>query len=282
MKPIPHVRPAKALLFLSILSLTHLSHAENGPAKAEYIPQRMDDIAWENDRIAHRIYGPKLEPTGSGIDVWVKSTRQPIIDEWYKRGDYHMDHGEGLDFYDVGHSRGCGGLGIWDGNQLYVSGHWATYKINQSGGQTASFTVTYAPWEIEGGHHVSETRTFTLAAGTNLTRLDSTLTSDLPDLTIGIGITKRHGGEVYRDAAKGILAYWQPPHPEHGTIGCGVIVDPKSVVGFAEDKLNYLILVRVKAGEPWSYREGACWDHGLDFHTFTEWKNYLNQQAEGK
>lgn len=47
-------------------------------AQAKYIPQRMDDIAWENDRIAHRIYCPALavkKPTGSGIDVWVKLVR---------------------------------------------------------------------------------------------------------------------------------------------------------------------------------------------------------------
>ena len=52
--------------------------AADGIAQAKYIPKRMDEIAWENDRIAHRIYGPALamkEPTGSGIDVWVKSVR---------------------------------------------------------------------------------------------------------------------------------------------------------------------------------------------------------------
>src|SRR5450432_3529885 len=27
---------------------------------ARYIPERFDDFAWENDRIAHRIYGPTL------------------------------------------------------------------------------------------------------------------------------------------------------------------------------------------------------------------------------
>ncbi|MDP4238180.1 MAG: sialate O-acetylesterase [Bacteroidota bacterium] len=45
-------------------------------AHAQYTPQRKDDVAWENDRMAFRLYGPvleKTEPTGSGIDVWVKS-----------------------------------------------------------------------------------------------------------------------------------------------------------------------------------------------------------------
>ena len=255
-------------------------------AQAKYIPQRLDDIAWENDRIAHRIYGPALEksePTGSGIDVWVKSTRQPIIDEWYKRGDYHEDHGDGLDFYDVGHSRGCGGLGIWDGQTLHNSGHWASYQITEPGpGPEASFTVKYAPWAVQDGKTVSETRTFTTKAGSNLDRLESTFTSDLPELTVGIGIAKKAGGELYQDKDKGILAYWMPDDPKHGRVGCGVVVDPAMVVGFAQDKLNNLILVRVKTGVPWTYRAGACWSRGLDFHSFDDWKSYLIQQAQTK
>ena len=258
-----------------------------GPAQVKYIPQRLDDIAWENDRIAHRIYGPALEKksfTGSGIDVWVKSTRNYIIDEWYKRGDYHLDRGDGLDFYDVGHSRGCGGLGIWDGTQLYTSGHWVSYEIKDTGPQRAVWTLKYAPWNIQGGKQVSEDRTMSLEPGTNLTRLESTLTSDLPELTVGIGIAKRKGpgGDLDQDKEKGIMCYWQPPDPVHGVIGCAVIVNPADVVGFAEDKLNYLILIKVKPGVPFVYRAGACWSKGLDFHTADDWKNYIIQQAAAK
>jgi hypothetical protein len=79
-------------------------------ACARFVPQAFDDVAWENDRIAFRVYGPALEKeqkTGSGIDVWVKSTHQLVIDRWYKSDDYRRDHGEGLDFYSVGEGRGC-------------------------------------------------------------------------------------------------------------------------------------------------------------------------------
>ena len=37
-------------------------------------PERVDDIAWENDRTAYRLYGPALQRSGEkayGIDVWV-------------------------------------------------------------------------------------------------------------------------------------------------------------------------------------------------------------------
>jgi hypothetical protein len=247
-------------------------------ALVRFVPQRLDDIAWENDRIAYRIYGPALEKsdfTGSGIDVWVKSVRYPVVDKWYKSGKYHDDFGEGLDFYGVGHSRGCGGLGIWDGKTLSTSGHWVSYKINKTDGRRAVFTVNYSPYKLPDGHQVSEQRIITLENGTNLNRIKCVFTSNLKELVIGIGIAKIKGGELYQDKGKGILAFWPPENGEHGRIGCGVIVYAKDIVGFIEDKLNYLLLVNVKPGKPFIYYTGACWSKGIDFTSFADWKNEL-------
>ena len=212
-------------------------------AQVKYIPQRKDDIAWENDRIAHRIYGPALEksePTGSGIDVWVKSVRYPVIEKWYQSGYYHEDAGEGLDFYNVGKSRGCGGLGIWDGKILTVSGAWESYEIIETGGERAVFVVSYAPWKLSNGHEVSEKRTFTVTNGSNLTVCESTLRSDAPELVVGIGIAKRKDGELYHNKESGVMAFWQSENLKNGYIGLGVIVPPQQIVGFAEDGLNNL------------------------------------------
>ena len=46
----------------------------DGPCFARFVPERMDDFAWENDRIGFRVFGPALslvEETGNGVDVWV-------------------------------------------------------------------------------------------------------------------------------------------------------------------------------------------------------------------
>ena len=250
-------------------------------AYARFIPERMDDLAWENDRIAHRIYGPALqhnpkEHSGSGIDVWVKKVRQPVVNEWYRSGKYHKDRGTGLDFYEVGHSRGDGGLGVWDDGKLYCSKDFTDYKILDLGKDACGFTLAYAPWDAN-GRSVWEHRTDTLKAGSNMDRIESTLDSDKPgEIIVGIGLAKRDGagGHVLRDKDRGILAYWQPPE-KSGTIGVGVIVDPASIVRFDEDKLNYLVLVRATAGKPFVYHAGACWDRGLDFHTADQWEQYL-------
>ena len=47
---------------------------------------RKDDIAWENDRCAYRVYGPALQRTGErsfGTDVWVKNTPETVVYERY-------------------------------------------------------------------------------------------------------------------------------------------------------------------------------------------------------
>ena len=256
-------------------------------AVAMLAPYRYDDILWENDRTAHRIYGRALEaaepPSSSGIDVWVKNVRWPFMDRQLRTGKQHEFHGEGLDFYDVHLTRGAGGLGIWEDNKLWVSRNWRSYQILKNGPDVASFKVDYAPWPVDVGRKVWETRTFTLPLGTNFTRLVSTISSDKPGpLIVGIGITKRKGpsgsGVFTQDAAAGRVSYWEPTDPVKGTMGIAVMVDPKAVIEVRQDFENYLVLVKVEPGKPFVYYMGAAWDKGLDFHDRAGWETYVRDQ----
>jgi len=257
-------------------------------AVARFAPDRLDDLLWENDRVAHRIYGPTLEareaPSGSGIDVWAKRVRYPFMDRQLKFPNYHVDRGEGLDYYDVGRGRGAGGLGIWYDNKLWTSRNFSTYQIEKTGGDEARFSVTYRPWPVDVVRTVSETREFSLPLGSNFTRMTSTLTSnsDAP-LIVAIGISKRSNdngrGFVTRDAAHGRLMFWEPENPEHGSLGIALAVDPATVEGFTEDADNYLILVRVTPGQPFTYYMGSAWDRGLDFATRSAWEDFVANQS---
>ncbi len=83
-------------------------------AFARYVPERLDDFAWENDKIGHRTYGPALAAPAdgaakevlvtNGLDIWCKRVSYPIVDRWYNKGHdhYHKDEGEGMDTYNVG------------------------------------------------------------------------------------------------------------------------------------------------------------------------------------
>ncbi len=257
-------------------------------AVARFAPDRLDDLLWENDRVAHRIYGPALEgrepPSGSGIDVWAKRVRYPFMDRQLKFPNYHVDRGEGLDYYDVGRGRGAGGLGVWYDNKLWTSRNFSTHAITRTGGDEARFSVTYRPWPVDVVRNVWETRAFSLPLGSNFTRMTSTLNSnsDAP-LIVGIGISKRRNangaGFVTRDAASGRMMFWEPEDPEHGSLGIAVVADPSMVEGFAEDADNYLMLVRVTPGRPFVYYMGSAWSRGLDFSDRRSWEAFAADQA---
>lgn len=250
-------------------------------------PYRYNDILWENDRTAHRIYSRDLEkaepPSTSGIDAWGKSVRWPYMDRQLKTGDQHANHGEGLDFYDVGTARGAGGLGIWRDNKLWTSRNWAAWKLIQNGPDVASFSVDYAPWPVDVDRKVWETRVFSLPMGTNFTRMVSTISSDKPGpLVVGIGISKRKrasGAGLFRkDLTPGRVTFWEPADPDKGAMAIALMVDPKSVVEVRQDFDNYLVLVRVEPGKPFVYYMGAAWDKGLDFHNAADWDAYVAAQ----
>ena len=269
----------------TIAPLTPPTAAEQRPrAVARFAPDRLDDLLWENDRVAHRIYGPALEareaPSGSGIDVWAKRVRYPFMDRQLKFPNYHTDRGEGLDYYDVGRGRGAGGLGVWYDNKLWTSRNFSTYRIEETGGDEARFSVDYRPWPVDVARRVWETREFSLPMGSNFTRMTSTLNSDTTEpLIVGIGISKRANdngsGFVTRDAEHGRLTFWEPENPEHGSIGIAILVDPAMVEGFTQDADNYLILVRVTPGQPFTYYMGSAWDGGLDFKTRQAWESFV-------
>ena len=257
-------------------------------ASVALAPYRFDDLLWENDRIAHRIYGRALEteqpPSSSGIDAWGKNVRWPFMERQLHTGDQHNYHGEGLDFFEVGTTRGSGGLGIWYDNKLWVSRNYRSYRILQNGPDVAKFEVSYAPWPVDVVRTVSETRRFALPMGTNFTRMVSAIASNKPgELIVGIGINKRAtslepDGKFEMNRATGRAVWWGKEDPVKGSMGVAIMVDPASVAGVTEDFDNYLILIRVTPGRPFVYYEGAAWSKGLDFHSKAEWQAYVDAQ----
>lgn len=267
--------------------------AEEQKARAAVVVAgyRYDDLLWENDRIAFRIYGRALEqaepPSSSGIDAWGKRVRWPWMDRQLRTGDQHSDHGEGLDFYNVGTGRGIGGLGIWHDNKLWTSRNYVRPRIHTAGPAVADFAVDYDSWPVDTLRSVSETRRFTLPTGTNFTRLTSTIASSSDaGMIVGIGISKRpvNGGklgEIKKDLAAARLTWWGPADGDKGRMAAAVIVDPTAFAGFAEDADNYLILVRVRPGKPFVYYSGAAWDGGGDFANRDAWQAYVDAQRPG-
>jgi hypothetical protein len=267
-------------------------------AHARYVQERLDDFAWENDRIAHRIYGQALAapaPPGSGkevlqtsgIDIWFKRVDYPIIDRWYNKGHdhYHKDEGEGLDMYNVG-SRGCGGTGIWAGGKLYTSGNYKNWKVLANGPVRAVFEISYDSWDA-GGVTVSEVKRFTVDAGHQLDQVESTFSfSGEERLTVAVGLNKtpankKHDPQiaVSRGQQDGTLLQWISLNasPANGAYGTAVVLPGAS--GFTEDAGNELALASVEPGKPLRYYVGAAWDKAGRIASQEAWRAYVTAAA---
>ncbi|RPI25089.1 MAG: DUF4861 domain-containing protein [Acidobacteria bacterium] len=261
----------------------HLTN-EQFKAYGRFVRERFDDFAWENDRVAHRMYGPALETwqneplTSSTVDIWCKRVRKLVINDWYMVDNYHADTGEGADFYSAGKSRGCGGSGIWEGGKLYTARNFMGSRVLANGPIRVVFELDYGAW-VANGRRIAETKRISLDAGQNLSRFESHyLMAGQSDLTIAAGIKRNPGSTVKVEKGQGWLRTWEPIK-DNGNVGCGIIADPASVVDSTEDDLNYLLVIRGPGGMPFSYYAGFGWDKSGDFSGVEAWEAYLSQFA---
>ncbi|MGA2138796.1 MAG: DUF4861 family protein [Verrucomicrobiia bacterium] len=257
-------------------------------AYGRFVRERFDDFAWENDRIAHRMYGKALETwageplTSSSVDVWSKRVPYMVIDGWYMAADYHVDHGEGLDDYSAGATRGCGGNGLWAADKLWVSRNFVNSRVLADGPIRVVFELDYEPFDVNGAK-VAEVKRITLDAGGNLDHFQSFYKpqGDSKSLVCGIGIKKVADAKKDFNAERGSLCIWEPMEKNQGMQGIALIVDPKALQKEAEDRQNNLLLVKAGADNSVSYWAGFFWNKSGQFPGYDAWKSYVDQFSQG-
>jgi Domain of unknown function (DUF4861) len=249
--------------------------------------ERKDDFAWENQFVAYRIYGPALQATGeitSGIDVWSKRVKNFVIDTFYKRDaegqrtknpalSYHKDNGQGLDSYEVGPSRGCGGTAVFADGKLFTSKNYTSLKQLSTGPIRFSFEVTYAPWDGN-GVEVTETKRITLDAGSRLNRIDSTYTfAGGPTIDVAAGLAVHKGADPEQLEDGRALSVWDTPQdPTAGRIATGMVSldDHRSTIAAGHASMVFT----VKSGQTFHYAAGSGWSKA-DMPTQQAWDDYL-------
>ncbi len=253
------------------------------------VPERMDDFAWENDRIAFRMYGPALQKSGeisNGVDVWAKRTSVMVIDKWYKGNDYHKDHGEGCDFYGVGKTLGAGGIAPFVNGKLYPSNNFVSYKVLENGPLRTQFQLSYNSWDAA-GIQIKETKTITLDAGSFLNKTAITYSFTNPKLSVAAGLAVLPGNGISWNTTgpNGLLAYQQPAQ-ENGTITSGIIIPQPCTADeiplTEKDHYNhtghFILTATIKKNQVFTYYQGACWDKEGSFKNFDAWKQYLQNK----
>ena len=179
------------------------------------VPERYDDYSWENDRIAFRVYATALiakDGPSNGIDVWVKRTDKLVVDKWvkdYKAGisSYHNDSGEGCDCYKVGRTLGAGAMAPFVNDSLWLGSNFESYQTLDNGPVRTSFSVVYPPFEVN-GKMVTETRTFSLDAGSQLSAVIEEYSGSEPSMEVAAGIIKRKEGRITAQSSeKGYVSF---------------------------------------------------------------------------
>ena len=292
---------ADILLFQPKLSANdrldfNLIKRENKPKEklvcySRFVPERIDDYAWENDKVAFRVYGPiaqkmiedgdKNGTLSSGVDCWLKRVEYPIINKWYKKyadktGTYHVDTGEGLDNYHVGVSRGCGGISVKSDGKYYNSKNFINYKTITTGPIRTQFSLEYATWDAA-GKSIKEKRIITLDKGNNLSKFEISL--DGTD-TASIGLTlHKNDGIKTTNKENGFMSYWE--HLDDSELGTGIVLTNKNdIIDFEvyenekEDVKNQYVKVKV-TNKKLTYYTGFGWKKSKQFDNSTQWNTYL-------
>jgi unsaturated rhamnogalacturonyl hydrolase len=250
-----------------------------------------EDYAWENDRIAFRMYGPALAAeVNNGIDVWTKRVRSLIVAKWYKEAEnappgkdpYHADRGEGADFFDVGRSLGAGGSCLWDGGKVHQPGVFSAWKTLSNGPLRTEFELTYHGVSIAGVTFIERTR-ISLDAGDNLNRVS--VTFEGPETGRGVlmtcGLVKRAGTRLTTGGDRSWMGLWGRTNSDsvNGSLGTGVVFPAPAFVQFTEDSVQHLLVGRAVTGTPLTYYAGAGWTRSGDFGSAGEWNAYLENRA---
>ena len=244
-----------------------------------YVPERKDDFAWENDKIAFRMYGKALElfpaEMAYGMDVWVKRTDRLILNERYKRGEYHTDYGDGMDYYQVGLTLGAGDIAPCVKDSIYFSKNYRRWRVLDNGPLRTTFELEYDEWNVNGAQ-VTATKRISLDAASQLSRVEARfIYAEKPILPVVIGLAKRkQPGTMLLDEQQGIMAYWEPQHGEDGITGVGsILCNPVTNIKVTEQQL--LAFTSSVNSVPVIYYTGACWNKGNKITSSKGWFDYL-------
>jgi len=258
---------------------------------SRFVPERTDDYAWENDKVAFRVFGPTAQKMfedgveggtlSSGVDCWLKRVEYPIINKWYKKhadgtGTYHEDTGEGLDNFHVGISRGCGGIAFKKDSTYYISKNFTSYKILTNGPIRTSFYLEYKDWDAN-GTMIKESRVISLDLGNNLSKFEVTI-EGVDQISAGLTLHEKDG-KVTENSDDNWVSYWEP----HGDseLGTAIVTIPESIIGFekydveVKDMSNVYLHLKLDNNKV-IYYTGFGWKKSNQFGNMQDWNKYLS------
>ena len=277
-------------------------------------PERLDDIAWENDKSGYRAYGPALQQTGErayGYDIMVKNVSTPVLEQryameldatarkqiadWRKAGEkakadsltraisYHVDHGNGMDCYAVGPTLGGGAAALWTDSAIVYPYCYKEYEIVDNGPLRFTVRLTFPPVAVKDDTAVVEKRIITLDAGSHLNRTEVTYEhlSRPTEIAAGIVIHPQNPDGYRYNKAGRYIAY--ADSTDNARAGNGIIyvgaVFADSLAEACVDEGHVLGISPYQPGTSFCYYWGSGWSKG-GIPSMEAWCDYLSQYAQ--
>lgn len=276
-------------------------------ANGRIYPNREDDISFENDKSAWRLYGPKMHNKGvTGFDVFCKNVTYPVIDQLYqnelnsyalndqlkKEGraslwplihrnqyTYHRDRGQGMDAYTVGKTLGAGAPALLVDGKLVVSDVYETATILDNG--PLRFTVNMQMYEHDG---IRETRVISLDRGMHLAKCEVTFEGapEGTDAVAGIIVHDSNTNYVL-NKKNSFIAYadaMDTPKGQNGELYLACLF-PNVNTKLEYDKYSKHILGKLKLGQDkcFTYYFGSAWSK-YDIPNIQQWQSLLPQYRQ--
>lgn len=274
-------------------------------------PERIDDIAWENDRTAYRIYGPALQASGErafGVDVWVKNTPDLEVEKRYatelqnhhaiqelkeqgkadealaleQATTYHYDHGYGLDCYKVGPTLGGGAPALVVDGRLLLPYCYKDYEILDNGPLRFTVHVTYNPVEVNGDKNVIEHRIISLDKGSNYNKVTVWYDNASAAVDVAAGMVLHQEDLESIVLADDMVLYADPtdnPQGQNFQIYVGALFpeginETKKIMNaeVVNGNAGHAVgITTLQPGQHYTYYFGSAWSKN-DVRTFNEWQ----------
>lgn len=259
---------------------------------ARLITERKDDFAWENDKVAFRLYGPALKAIdgpSNGLDIWYKRTPNLIIDKWYEldlagKQSYHADHGEGLDDYKVGPTLGAGAMAPFINGNLILNENFVSSEILENGPLRTTFHLRYKNLNIN-QKEVEESRLISIDAGSNLIKISQEYKANFP-FEAAAGLVLRNTDTASELLKNNTILYQKEPDNKNAQ---GVHLALVNLKGWkkslahsqSKNVQHTLALSQYKPNEPIVYYTGFGWEKA-GLKNQEDFKNYLINFVDSK
>lgn len=283
-------------------------HVYDSTVWGRLYPERRDDVAWENERVGFRIYGPATQAAGErayGYDIFFKHPSDSLIvpvlyrdetdpavwarvdslrkidptlaDAYIDSFSYHIDHGLGMDCYAVGQTLGNGCAAFVENDSLLFAWCYDKARVLDNGPLRFSVELEFAPRAIGADSAVVEHRIVSLDRGSYLNRQLTWFDGLTAGHTVAAGMPVRQGGESMQDEGCGYIAVLDRTQgPDNGNALLGVIM-PGAVPADSLIMGHSLLQKAYEPGDTLTHYWGFVWDrcNPDNFAILDDWTNYL-------